>query len=49
MSTFSLGLPSSLHRGVKELIKREGVSINQNIATAVGGWPTTAAFSQRRR
>ena len=35
MSTFSLCLPSSLHRGVKELAKREGLSINQIIATAV--------------
>ena len=35
MSTLSLRLPSSLHRGVKELAKREGVSINQIIATAV--------------
>lgn len=35
MSTFSLRLPSSLHRGLKELAKREGVSMNQIIATAV--------------
>jgi hypothetical protein len=35
MSTLSLRLPSSLHRGVKELAKREGVSMNQIIATAV--------------
>ena len=35
MSTLSLRLPSSLHRGVKELAEREGVSMNQIIATAV--------------
>jgi len=35
MSTVSLRLPSSLHRGVKELARREGVSMNQIIATAV--------------
>jgi hypothetical protein len=35
MSTVSLRLPNSLHRGVKELAKREGVSMNQIIATAV--------------
>ncbi len=35
MSTVSLRLPNSLHRGVKELAKREGVSMNQVISTAV--------------
>lgn len=35
MTTVSLRLPDSLHRGVKELAKREGVSMNQIIATAV--------------
>jgi predicted transcriptional regulator len=35
MSTFTLRLPSSLHRGVKQLAEREGVSMNQIIATAV--------------
>lgn len=35
MTTVSLRLPNSLHRGVKELAKREGVSMNQIIATAV--------------
>lgn len=35
MSTLSVRLPGSLHRGVKELAKREGVSMNQIIATAV--------------
>jgi hypothetical protein len=31
----SVRLPDSLHRGVKELPQREGVSMNQLIATAV--------------
>lgn len=35
MATVSLRLPNSLHRGVKDLAKREGVSMNQIIATAV--------------
>jgi predicted transcriptional regulator len=35
MSTLSLRLPDSLHRHLKELARREGVSINQFIATAV--------------
>ena len=35
MSTLSLRLPESLHKGVKELASREGISINQFVATAV--------------
>jgi hypothetical protein len=35
MSTLSLRLPDSLHQQLKELAKRDGVSINQFIATAV--------------
>lgn len=35
MSALSLRLPESLHRKVRELAEREGVSINQFIATAV--------------
>jgi len=35
MRTFTLRLPNSLHRGVKALSEREGVSMNQIIATAV--------------
>ncbi len=35
MSTLSLRLPESLHRQVKELARREGISINQFVATAV--------------
>ena len=35
MSTLSLRLPESLHRQLKTVAEREGVSINQFIATAV--------------
>lgn len=35
MSTLSLRLPNSLHRQVREVAQREGVSINQLITTAV--------------
>lgn len=35
MSTLSLRLPESLHRHIKDFAKREGVSINQYISTAV--------------
>lgn len=35
MTTLSLRLPESLHRHVKELAQREGVSINQLITLAV--------------
>jgi hypothetical protein len=35
MSNLSLRLPESLHRRVKDLASREGISINQFIATAV--------------
>jgi hypothetical protein len=35
MSTLSLRLPDSLHKRLKELAKRDGVSINQFISTAV--------------
>lgn len=34
MSTLSVRLPSSLHRQIRELAKREGISINQFISTA---------------
>jgi hypothetical protein len=36
MSTLSLRLPNSLHRQLRELAKREGISINQFISSAVG-------------
>jgi hypothetical protein len=35
MSTMSLRLPASLHKHIKELAAREGISINQFITTAV--------------
>jgi predicted DNA-binding ribbon-helix-helix protein len=35
MSTLSLRLPESLHRQLKDVAEREGVSINQLITTAV--------------
>lgn len=35
MSTLSLRLPESLHKELKAVAEREGVSINQFIATAV--------------
>jgi uncharacterized protein (DUF1778 family) len=35
MSTLSLRLPNSIHRHIKEIAKKEGVSINQFISSAV--------------
>jgi len=35
MSALNLRLPNSIHRHVREVAKREGVSINQFIASAV--------------
>jgi hypothetical protein len=35
MGTMSLRLPESLHERARELAKREGISINQLIATAL--------------
>lgn len=35
MSTLSLRLPNSLHEEIKKLARREGVSINQLVSTAV--------------
>lgn len=35
MSTMSLRLPESLHERAREVAKREGVSINQLVATAL--------------
>jgi len=35
MSTMSLRLPESLHERARELAKREGISINQLVATAL--------------
>ena len=36
MSTLSLRLPESLHKQLRELARREGISINQFAATALG-------------
>lgn len=35
MSTLSIRLPESLHKSIKEVAQREGISINQFIALAV--------------
>jgi len=35
MSTLSLRLPDSLHEEIKSLARREGISINQFISSAV--------------
>jgi hypothetical protein len=35
MSAFSLRLPDSLHRAVREAAKKEGVSINQFVTLAL--------------
>ncbi len=35
MSTLSLRIPDSLHKEVKNLVKKEGISINQFISSAV--------------
>jgi hypothetical protein len=35
MSTMSVRLPESLHKQARELAEREGVSINQLVATAL--------------
>jgi hypothetical protein len=35
MSTLSLRLPNSLHAEIKKLARREGISINQLVSTAV--------------
>ena len=34
MSTLSLRIPKSLHEQIKQLAKREGISINQFVASA---------------
>ncbi len=36
MSTISVRLPDSLHKGAKELAKAESISLNQLIASALG-------------
>lgn len=53
MSTLSIRLPSSLHEQIRELAKREGISINQFIASAAGekvaAWATEEYLEQRAR
>jgi hypothetical protein len=36
MSTLSIRLPESLHLRAKELAKKEGISVNQLMASALG-------------
>ena len=36
MSTLSLRIPASLHQELRALARREGVSINQIVSSAVG-------------
>lgn len=51
MSTISLRLPDSLHEGIREAAQREGISINQFIASAAGeklaAWATEEILSRR--
>ena len=53
MSTISVRLPESLHNGVRDLARREGVSINQLIASALGeklaALDTEAYLNERAR
>ena len=35
MTTMSIRLPQSLHNGIKDVAKQEGISINQFVITAV--------------
>lgn len=51
MSTLSIRLPESLHKGVKEVAQREGISINQFIALAIAeklsAWNTEDYLKER--
>jgi uncharacterized protein (DUF1778 family) len=53
MSTISIRLPESLHEGIREAARREGISINQFIASAAGeklaAWATEAHLASRAR
>ena len=53
MSTISIRLPESLHEGIREATRREGISINQFIASAVGeklaAWTTEEYLAARAR
>lgn len=35
MNTLNVQLPDSIHKGLKDIAQREGISVNQFIATAV--------------
>jgi uncharacterized protein (DUF1778 family) len=51
MTVISLRLPDSLHAGIREAAQREGISINQFIASAAGeklaAWATEAVLEAR--
>jgi uncharacterized protein (DUF1778 family) len=51
MSTISVRLPASLHAGIREAARREGISINQFIASAAGeklaAWATEDDLAAR--
>lgn len=51
MSTISIRLPESLHNGIREAARREGISINQFIASAAGeklaAWATEEYLKAR--
>ncbi len=53
MSTISIRLPESLHDGIREAARKEGISINQFIASAAGeklaAWATEAYLTERAR
>ncbi|MDP2313556.1 MAG: YlcI/YnfO family protein [Pseudomonadota bacterium] len=53
MSTISVRLPDSLHDGIREAARREGISINQFIASAAGeklaAWATEEYLAARAR
>jgi uncharacterized protein (DUF1778 family) len=53
MSTISIRLPESLHDGIREAARREGISINQFIASAAGeklaAWATEEHLAARAR
>lgn len=53
MSTISIRLPESLHEGIREAARREGISINQFIASAAGeklaAWATESYLAERAR
>lgn len=53
MSTIRIRLPESLHEGIREAARREGISINQLIASAAGeklaAWATEEYLAARAR